>query len=371
VNVIKYPFFEFGTRYAAATHQSLIDGYRRIGKWAIIAFAILTVCTMFAIQAAVTIVTAGLFDSIFGLNMDPVLLSGIILGSTMIILMIGRYAILDKLIKVVIIVLAISTIVAVSSAFGNGFNPDPDKTFFFSWFKNVDILFLIAFIGWMPAPIDISVWSSLWTNAKRVSSGHETSVKDSMIDFKIGYIGTAVLAACFLSLGALVMFGSGHELSSNGSIFASQLISIYTDSIGSWAYYIIAIAALTTMYSTTLTCIDAYPRVLMPTSQILFPKLIAKFSKNYHVYWFWIIVVTIGAILMLSVFSSSMQFMVDLATTLSFITAPVIAYMNIKVITSKHLHQDFKPSRGMIIYAWIGLVFLILFTLFYIVWKLY
>ena len=371
VNIIKYPFFEFATRYAAATHESLIDGYRRIGKWAIIAFALLTVSTMFVIQAAVTIVTAGLFDSIFGLNMNPVILSAIILGSTMIILMIGRYSVLDKLIKVVILILAMSTIIAVTSAFGKGFDPNPENIHSFDWLKNADILFLIAFIGWMPAPIDVSVWSSLWTNAKRISSGYNTTVRDSLLDFKIGYIGTAILAACFLSLGALVMYGSGDDLSSNGTIFSGQLISMYTSSIGEWAYYIIAIAALTTMYSTTLTCIDAYPRVLMPTSKILFPNFIAKFSRSYYVYWFWIIIVTVGAILMLSVFSSSMQIMVDLATTLSFLTAPVLAFMNYKVVTSKHLQDDLKPSKGMRLYAWIGMVFLSGFTVFYIVWRIY
>ena len=57
-HVIKYPFFEFGPRYATATGNHLITGYHKIGKWAVVLFALLTVSTMFAIQAAVTIVTA-------------------------------------------------------------------------------------------------------------------------------------------------------------------------------------------------------------------------------------------------------------------------------------------------------------------------
>ena len=32
VNVFKFPFFEFGSRYAAAQGESLIDGYKRLGK---------------------------------------------------------------------------------------------------------------------------------------------------------------------------------------------------------------------------------------------------------------------------------------------------------------------------------------------------
>ena len=32
VNLFKYPFFQYGPRYASATGESLIDGYKRLGK---------------------------------------------------------------------------------------------------------------------------------------------------------------------------------------------------------------------------------------------------------------------------------------------------------------------------------------------------
>ena len=31
--LFKYPFFEFGSRYAAATKKSLLEGYLEEGKW--------------------------------------------------------------------------------------------------------------------------------------------------------------------------------------------------------------------------------------------------------------------------------------------------------------------------------------------------
>jgi len=153
-NILKYPFFEFGARYSASTNKSLIEGYNQIGKWAVVLFAILTVATMFTIQAAVTIVTAGLVGNVFGISLDTIWLSGIILLVTMAVLMIGRYAILDKLIKIVIVLLALSTLIAVFFALEKGFHPNPDFVRNFSWINKLDIFFLIAFIGWMPAPID-------------------------------------------------------------------------------------------------------------------------------------------------------------------------------------------------------------------------
>ena len=42
IHIVKYPFFQFGPRYATATGESLIDGYRRLGKGVLIAYLIVT-----------------------------------------------------------------------------------------------------------------------------------------------------------------------------------------------------------------------------------------------------------------------------------------------------------------------------------------
>jgi len=65
INLFKYPFFEFGPRYASSTGESLLHGYKRLGNWAMILYFILTLATMFTLQAAITVVTAGLFSSVF------------------------------------------------------------------------------------------------------------------------------------------------------------------------------------------------------------------------------------------------------------------------------------------------------------------
>lgn len=368
-NVIKYPFFEFGPRYAASTGKSLIDGYKQVGRWAVILYALLTIATMFTIQAAVTIVTAGLVGNIFGLTISTVWISAIILLVTMIVLMIGRYNVLDKLIKFVIVLLAASTLVAVFSAIGRGYHPNPEFAKHFSWTSHLDIFFLIAFIGWMPAPFDVTVWQSLWTLAKRKNMNYKPNLKEVLLDFKIGYIGTVMLAICFLTLGAYVLYGSGKELSGNGVAFADQLISMYTENIGSWSYYFIAIAALTTMFSTTLTVLDAYPRVLKPLTEIFIPKVKKmKFAIDWET-WIWMIVVVTGALILMSVLSSSMMVMVDIATTLSFITAPILAILNFKVVTDSHMPEASRPKKWLQVYAWIGIVFLSGFTIFYIFWR--
>ena len=127
VNLFKYPFFQFGPRYAAATGESLLEGYYKLGKGILIAYFILSIATMFTIQTAVTIVTAGLANSLFGdvsiLNFGIETISSveiwtiIILLICLFILFLGKYRTLDKIIKVIIITLTISTLLAVSFAY--------------------------------------------------------------------------------------------------------------------------------------------------------------------------------------------------------------------------------------------------------------
>lgn len=288
INLFKYPFFEFGPRYASATGESLLHGYKRLGNGALILYLVLTIATMFTLQAAITVVTAGLFSHVFPELFSITVWTIIILVIATLIVSIGKYSLLDKLIKYIIVLLALSVIIAVISAFSKGFNPNPNFTRNFTWHFS-DIALLIAFAGWMPSAIDISVWHSFWSIAKQKEGKHFPTVKESLFDFNVGYIGTAILSLGFLSLGALVMYGSGESFSSNGTAFAGQLINLFTSNLGSWAYLIIAIAALTTMSSTTLTCLDAYPRVLKPATELLFPKLKKNDSDQWNwLSWFWL-----------------------------------------------------------------------------------
>ncbi len=365
-NFLKYPSFEFGPRYATATGKSLISGYNKLGKWAIILYWILTVSTMFAIQAAVTVVTAGLVGNIFNLQMSINVISAIILVVTMVVLIIGKYAILDKLIKFIIIILSLTLIFAVIKGFSLGFHPNLEQVQNFDFTNALDIAFLIAFIGWMPAPLDISIWSSFWSVAKQKDTGYKPKMKEALFDFNVGYIGTIILALGFLSLGALVMYGTGEKFSPKGVAFAGQLIDMFTKNIGQWAYWIIAIAALTTMFSTTTTCLDAYSRVLTPTTNLILNK---KESKEGKISVFWMSIVVMGSLVLLFYFSTSMKFMVDLATTISFVTAPFFAILNYIVVTHKHMPPAARPKRWLRIYAWIGIISLSAFSIFYIIWR--
>ena len=356
-NILKYPFFEAGPRYASATGKTLIDGYKKLGNWAVVTFLFVTVLTMFIIQAAVTIVTAGLAMELFGLKLDIWTVSLMVLIICGIILSLGNYKLLDKLMKVIMVLLAITTIVAMVLSFGADTpNIGSSKSFSFS---EKDMIFLIAFLGWMPAPLDISVWHSVWS--KEANKEKKSNLKSSLFDFKIGYWGTVVLAICFVILGANMLHGSGVAIEKSAGGFAKQLINTYTQVLGSWAYPVIGIAAFATMFSTTLTCYDAFPRVLSPTLNALSNK-----EKSINNYWIWLAIVGIGALIILKFFVKEMGSLVTFITILSFLAAPIIAFLNYKVIFQGDLKHEQQPNKQMKFLAQFGIAFMTILSMYYI-----
>ena len=358
VNLFKYPFFQYGPRYATATGESLIDGYKKLGNGVLVLYYILTFATMFTIQAAVTMVTAGLAENLFGTNLNINTWSIILTIVSISILLIGKYKLLDNLIKIIIVVLTVSTIIAVSTAIINTTKSYSLAQVFPK--GSLEIGFLIAFLGWMPAPLDISAWHSLWAIEKQKDLKKGFDTKQAIFDFNIGYAGTIFLAICFLSLGALVMFQSGKEFSSSAGKFAQQIINLYTENLGGKTSIFIAIAAFTTMFSTTLTTLDASPRAMARTTELLFNK---TFKFNYII---WIILLAIGTILILTVLISNMITMIKIATILSFLTAPFYAIANFILISSKHTPKEWHPSTRMKIISYLGIIFLIGFSIWYL-----
>ena len=353
IHVIKYPFFQFGPRFTAATGKSLLEGYNEIGKFSLVIYLIINLVNMFTIQAAVTIVTAGILSSLFPDLFSLSAWAAIISFIGALILIAGKYKALDRIIKYVIILLSVTTIFALGLAIeGN------HRDFSFEQIIPSDLIgitFLISFLGWMPAPLDISVWHSLWAKEHK-----KNGVNEALFDFNVGYVGTLFLGLCFLLLGALVMYHSGMGFSDSAALFASQFIELYTNSIGNWAFYIIGVAAFATMFSTTLTTLDASPRVMDSISFLLFGVQ----SKN--LYLILLVSLVVGTQALIVYAGSSMLFLIKTATLLSFLTAPFFAIMNLYLIKSKYTPKQNQPGLMMTIYSSVGIIFLIVFSLYYI-----
>jgi Mn2+/Fe2+ NRAMP family transporter len=366
----KYPFLQTGPRYAAATGKNLIEGYKSIGNWAYRLFLVLTAGTMFIILAAVTTVTAGIAEMLFNMGWSTYIWSSLTLLACIGLLLLGRYKALDTAMKIIVSLLAFLTLFAVAVALIN-FEYSGATLLNSNYWTFGGFAFIIAMMGWMPIPLDAAVWHSIWTTEKQRHNSSDITVKQALFDFNAGYLAATLIGVLFLALGALVMFG-GSGFSMNSVQFASELIQMYQQTLGSWSVPLISTAALVTMFSTTLAITDAYPRVI---SKIVVMHLEEKNkpvlkqpSLAYNISLF---AVPIISLITIGIMKGSFSIMVDFATSLSFLSAPFLAFLNIQLLKNKHFPAEHRPSNSFFILSYVSFVFLVLFCFGYLYVLMY
>ena len=161
----------------------------------------------------------------------------------------------------------------------------------------------------------------------------------------------------------MTLYGSGTELSGNATIFADQVINLFSTHIGNWAYVFIAISAFATMYSTCLTQHDAIARVSVDIIGLLVGEH-EKF-KGRKYYASSILIIAIMSIVVLYALGANMGLILAVATATSFVLAPIVGYMNLKNVLSDEVPVDQKPKRGLQLLTYLGILFLSLLSIYY------
>lgn len=354
--VLKYPFFEYGPRYAAATGESLVEGYQRIGRWAVWLYLAITLSTALIIQSAVVLFTSFLVQSAFGVPLPLPAVTILVILACAALLRIGRFRILDVTIKVIMVVLGVSTLFAAALTL-----PRVDFTTAALWppaSAAIPFAFMLALAGWMPSAVDISAWSSVWTLAKDRERGSRTTMAHALLDFRAGYLVTGVLAFAFLVLGAGVMYQSGASFSNAGTQFSLQLVDLYSQTLGEWTRPVVLVAVVTTMFSTALTVIDGFPRVIARTFVVIREGHASAVTDTGPVYRISGALLGILTVVVVALFAGNLTTMVDFATIVSFITSPILGYLNLRAVTGPNVTPADRPGPGLLALSYAGLVLL-------------
>ena len=359
-NLLKYPFFEFTSRYANSTGTSIIEGYKELGKPVLWTYFIVTLVSMFFISSAVGAVTTGFLQNLFNTSKYGFWNHFFILVICTSILAFGKYNLFDKVIKVIALSLLLSTICAFFLVILKG--PQNEILFPQIEYNKTDIFFIIALMGWMPTAVDLSSWNSLWTLERIKQTGFKPSLRQTLFEFNMGYIISAVLAVCFLTLGSYLMYGTDTSFSNNSSIFANQVIKLYTDSIGNWSYWVISISGFSIMFGTCIAVFDGYARSV---SECI--RLVDQNKKNNRLYYDIIIwILATGTFGIIYLFGSRLKELVDLATTISFIIAPFVAIANYKLVSNLYLKPNDIPPDWLKYLAITGILFLSGFSILFL-----
>ncbi|MEM7099682.1 MAG: divalent metal cation transporter [Pseudomonadota bacterium] len=349
-NLIKYPAFRFGPYYAATAGETLIVGYARLGPAVVPAVAISLILVQAIIIAATSITTAGILLAVTGVALDARLVAvGLIVLSGSLVFS-GGYRTLDGLVKWFVVLLALATIVATLGAL-----PHVRWEFSVEPFQSMDaavFVFAVAVMGFMPSGLDLSILHSLWGIEK--AKLQESSLQSSLFDFNVGYVGSALLALCFLLMGAGVMYGAGAVPASASAAFAGQVINLYTASLGGWAGGVVGIAALAVMFSTLLAVMDGMPRMQS--------ACFAEVFGHWHPMRVWfgsLLVMSMIAIVVLLFFMSSFTTFIDFVTITSFIVGPFIAGLNHLVVVRSPVAQTHMPSLAMRLWSLTGIALML------------
>ena len=353
---LKYPASRFGRDYATATGKSLIHHYAGYGWPVMLIYVMVVVLSMAFSSAALAMVNASIIKAGLPVNLGIrwLALSGLIIST--ILLMTGRYKFLEKLNK--ILVPAFSVLVVITTLIVAFQTEWSQLNWSFPAFNSATLVYVVSIAGWLLAPLDISVFLSLWTVEK--SKLGELDKHNSNLDFNIGYWGSFILALCFLLLGASLLGGAGESLPKQGGAFITQMIELFSDTIGDWSFPLIAFMALSIMYSTLLTVMDGYSRIIEALLNI---SPLASFKNNFEI---GVGLVAASSMLVILLFMKSFTVFIDLVGVLVFVLGPVYAVLNHRAIFSSDVPIEAQPSALMRFGSWSGIVIMSLVAISYI-----
>jgi Mn2+/Fe2+ NRAMP family transporter len=363
--LLKYPAFRFGVDYACATGHSLVSGYARISKLAMLWLGIAFVVDMFVAPAAVSLVTAGLVISIFDLDFSgPQVAVGLTVMTAMILLN-GHYAKAERIVKVLVVAFSVLTVVAMLFAL-HLLGSDNRPMFADLAFDRTLLVFVIAVTGWMPMPLSGAIFQSRWICEKRRAAADSFDYRQALDDLRIGYGLTLVLAVCFVVMGTAVLFETERVAPTSAGAFATELLSIFTTVFGQWMYPIIAAAALAVMWSTLVALMDAVPRV----SDSLVGLWTNRAESAGERYTLFLAIQVVGVTAILLFLLGGFGAFIDFATSMGFLAAPAIAYYNYRAITSDGIAAEFRPDTKLTVWSWVSVVSLTGFAVSYFVLRI-
>lgn len=369
--LLKYPSFFFGPFYVSVTGKSLVEGYRQtFGRSVVALFALVQIPVTAIIIAAIAITTAGLAGSLVSLTLSPPTVAVILIALCGVLTFAGGYKLLDWVNKVFVVILSVTTLFAAIAAV-----PLVDWSFYPATAVSpllsvTTFVTLVAVLGLMPSDITLAIMNSLWSEARNKTQGRRSDTAAEKIDFNIGYIGAAVLAACFVIMGAGVMHSQGITPADGAVGFANQVISLYTSTLGEWSGVVVGISAFTVMLTTLLTVLDGFPRMISASwYTFVRPADETETSRNLEgspAFLVSLIGLSLLAVVILYTLMGNFRLFMDFVMVVAFLISPILAALNHFTANGPTVPQALRPSKLINAWSWLAIATLTLLSLGYI-----
>ncbi len=362
-HLFKYPAFEFGPRYAAATGQNLLAGYARVPGprgWALWMFLGSTVLQGVGVLAGVVSVAGCVLHTWTG-SLNTEIFSVIVVAAVVGLLFAGGFNWLDHINKLMMAVLALATLLAFVPVF-----PQPSDLghLVVPSLPDGSLVLVAAILGWMPTGIDVSVWHSFWSLEKFKRLGLSGSgpqqrldkLKTSLTDLRVGYGLSLLTGIMFVCMGAAHLTGQGLALQGVG--FVEALSTAYTNVLGRWMYHVFMLTALFAMFSTSYTVIDGFSRSFAEALAALRARLALERIRKLTYGGFVLCSAVLAAVMLVWVGNPVKLVMV--VALISLAVAPVLYGLNLYCVV-KHIDDPrMRPSAVTLVIGLAGIAFMLL-----------
>jgi Mn2+/Fe2+ NRAMP family transporter len=367
-HVLKYPAFEFGPRYAAATGHHLLDGYARIPGprgWALVVFLISTLAQGIGVLAGVVSIAGVVLWTWTGL-LDSASCAVLLTGIVVVLLLGGGFTWLDHLNKIMMAILAVATFLAFVPVLPG---PEVLPRLVVPSLPPGSIVLVAAILGWMPTGIDVSVWHSFWTLEKirrnepdgdlvldplEVRAGR---LRRALLDMRLGYGLSLCTGVMFVIMGAVHLMGRGHDL--QGVEFAEALSTAYTNILGRWMYHVFMLAALLAMFSTSYTVIDGFSRSFAEGWATLCPAAVST-SIRKRLYVGFVCAASLIACAVIVTIGRNPIVLVTAVALISLTAAPLLYSFNLYCVLNHIDQPGWRVSWPTIVLAVSGIAFTVL-----------
>jgi Mn2+/Fe2+ NRAMP family transporter len=353
-HLLTYPLFEYGTRYAAATGGSLIDAYlrmRRMRGVLAVFFGVLLLTLPFLGLASLLSVTASILYAAFpepGFNGWAI----VTMATTAGLIFAGRYRWLEAL------SLAMAGVLVLGTALAFAFQPpaaaDLARGVLVPAVPVGSLAILVALMR-LPSDPSTSILLSAWAARKReawLRDGNPLdALRKSLLDLRLGYGFSLVVAIIFLCLGAVVLHPRGVDL--EGIDLALQLSRIYTETVGAWMFPLFIGVTFVAIWGGYYTAADGVSRIFQDLWYRNRPRPTSGELSRVRILY--ILLIMLGS-LALATGVQRPLLLVVIAVSVGLIGYPLIYLLNIFAVT-RMLEPAYRPSRFSLAIACLGVLY--------------
>ncbi|MAE72132.1 MAG: hypothetical protein CME06_16895 [Gemmatimonadetes bacterium] len=357
-HLLKYPAFEAGPLYAAATGESLLDGYLKVPGprgWPLWIGLIDMVVESVGVLAAVIGLTASFLHGAFRFGGLPCWGAGVALAALALVWT-GGYRRLAKVNLGIMAALVIGTLLAFATAL-----PEPGavaRGLVPGAIPAGGVVLVASVLGWMPTGVGVSIWHSLWMQRSledRDVVRDGGTVRWARIDTARGYGLSLVLAIVFVCLGSVVLRPAGIVLEAEVDV-ALALASLY-EQARPWMGSVFLVVAFSAMFSTCYAAMDGFPRTLVATFDLLRGAPRCRQPQSRKIYRLYLVCATLGGMAVLAAIPDPVR-LIRVLGAVTLLVTPIYAALNHYCVVRLVPGELPGPGRAWRVLSLCGIAFL-------------